>query len=52
MLEYATTLATLRQMVTIGERVNLTLDRQMEFDDEIMGRLRDLVEEIEQEGVE
>ena len=50
--EYASTLATLKRLLSIFEDVNLTTDRQIEFDERVRGYVIDLIETIEAEGTE
>ena len=50
--EYTITLYKLQRMKTIAEELNLTLDRQMKFDEQIKYYLDELIKEIENEGTE
>lgn len=50
--EYSSTLATLKRLKNIAEDVNLTLDRQLQFDEKVKGYVESLIEDIEAEGTE
>ena len=50
--EYSSTLITLKRLLRVAEDVNLTLDRQMVFDEKVKGYVGGLIEEIEGEGTE
>lgn len=50
--EYTSTLVQLKMLRSSAENVNLTLDRQMEFDENVKGYLDSLIEDIEVEGTE
>ena len=50
--EYSSTLAKLKILILDAREVVLTLERQMEFDDTVIGHLSDLIDDIEEEGTE
>ncbi len=50
--EYLSTLLKLKLILKAAEDVNLTTDRQIDFNDKVKGHVEDLIETIEAEGTE